>query len=115
MLFFYKIIYNFKVQMVVKDASYYQETPWFIQLRQLLREIQQHQDNVSIQEVIINNIFLTISQNISHIKLVPQFASAICLKLIDWQYSRQSVERNIFQQYSFLLDVLQPSEKINPK
>ena len=101
--------------MVVKDAPYSPQSPWFIQLEQQLIEIQHHQGNVAIQEIIITNIFLTILQNISHIKLVPQFANAICKKLIDWQYSRQSVERNIFQQYSFLLDVLQPSKIINPK
>ena len=94
--------------MVVNDA-------WFIQLKQFLREIQDHRDDVSIQKVIINKIFYTISQNISHIKLVPQVANAICQKLIDWQYSRKAFDRNIFQQYSFLLDVLQPSKKINPK
>ena len=94
--------------MVINDA-------WFIQLKQFLREIQDHRDDVSIQKVIINKIFYTISQNISHIKLVPQVANAICQKLIDWQYSRKAFDRNIFQQYSFLLDVLQPSKKINPK
>ena len=50
--------------MVINDA-------WFIQLKQFLREIQDHRDDVSIQKVIINKIFYTISQNISHIKLVP--------------------------------------------
>ena len=94
--------------MVINDA-------WFIQLKQFLREMQDHRDDVSIQKVIINKIFYTISQNISHIKLVPQVANAICQKLIDWQYSRKAFDRNIFQQYSFLLDVLQPSKKINPK
>ena len=94
--------------MVINDA-------WFIQLKQFLREIQDHRDDVSIQKVIVNKIFYTISQNISHIKLVPQVANAICQKLIDWQYSRKAFDRNIFQQYSFLLDVLQPSKKINPK
>ena len=94
--------------MVINDA-------WFIQLKQFLREMQDHRDDVSIQKVIVNKIFYTISQNISHIKLVPQVANAICQKLIDWQYSRKAFDRNIFQQYSFLLDVLQPSKKINPK
>ena len=94
--------------MVINDA-------WFIQLKQFLREMQDHRDDVSIQKVIINKIFYTISQNISHLKLVPQVANAICQKLIDWQYSRKAFDRNIFQQYSFLLDVLQPSKKINPK
>lgn len=94
--------------MVINDA-------WFIQLKQFLREMQDHRDDVSIQKVIINKIFYTISQNISHIKLVPQVSNAICQKLIDWQYSRKAFDRNIFQQYSFLLDVLQPSKKINPK
>ena len=94
--------------MVINDA-------WFIQLKQFLREMQDHRDDVSIQKVIINKIFYTISQNISHLKLVPQVANAICQKLIDWQYSRKAFYRNIFQQYSFLLDVLQPSKKINPK
>jgi hypothetical protein len=101
--------------MVVKDAPYSLKSPWFIQLRQLLREMQDNQDSLAMQKVIVNNIFYTISQNITHIKLVPQFVNAICQKLIDWQYSRQPVERNIFQQYSFLLDVLKPFEKINPK
>ena len=94
--------------MVINDA-------WFIQLKQFLREMQDHRDDVSIQKVIVNKIFYTISQNISHIKLVPQVVNAICQKLIDWQYSRKAFDRNIFQQYSFLLDVLQPSKKINPK
>ena len=94
--------------MVINDA-------WFIQLKQFLREMQDHRDDVSIQKVIVNKIFYTISQNISHLKLVPQVANAICQKLIDWQYSRKAFDRNIFQQYSFLLDVLQPSKKINPK
>ena len=94
--------------MVINDA-------WFIQLKQFLREMQDHRDDVSIQKVIINKIFYTISQNISNLKLVPQVANAICQKLIDWQYSRKAFDRNIFQQYSFLLDVLQPSKKINPK
>jgi hypothetical protein len=40
--------------MVVNDA-------WFIQLKQFLREMQDHRDNVAIQKVIVNKIFYTIS------------------------------------------------------
>lgn len=102
--------------MVVKESASSQELPgYFIVLKQLLIEVQNHQDNVAIQEAIVNNIFSIISQNLSEIQNISGFADAICRKLIEFQYSRQYAERNIFERYSYILDFLRPSVKINPK
>ena len=101
--------------MVAKDVISSQCLPlWIPHLKYLLIEVNLHQDNVSVQQEIIEKIFNIIAENISEVKEIPLFADAVCKKLNDWKHSMESVERNIFDQFSFILVDLQTSV-ITPK